>query len=257
MIDDYRDFAREFKIITGLDLCKYNRTQMLRRLTAFRMKKDIHSLTDLSERLKLDTNLLEECLARLTINVTEFFRDREYWQVLRAKVADLAGESLPLRFWSAGCASGEEPYSLSFMLFGLLPRRSREILASDLSQQALAIARAGVYAKAVLKNLSPKEIALYFYPVDSKKHKIKDLLRQGVSFFHHDLLSDPYPTNLDVVLCRNVIIYFTEKAKKDVLNKIVRRLNPGGLLFVGGSEQIITPREYGLERDDVYIYRKK
>lgn len=256
MIADYREFAQEFRILTEIDLSFYNQPQILRRLTAFRQKHRLDSLPDLLAALKSDPSLLKECLDRLTINVTEFFRDRDYWQVFKESVTPLAKQKLPLRFWSAGCASGEEPYSLAFMLINMLPRTCWEIVASDLSNRALTAARAGIYLEKALKNLNPAEIALIFDPVEGEMYQVKNRLRQCVTFFQHNLLFDPYPPNLDVVLCRNVIIYFTEKAKKEVFAKISQALNPGGLLFVGGSEQIITPEAFGLEREDIYIYRK-
>lgn len=256
MIDEYREFAQEFRALTEIDLSYYNQPQILRRLTAFRQKYHLDSYPDLLAALKSDPVLLTECLDRLTINVTEFFRDRDYWGVFKDNVALLAKKRLPLRFWSAGCASGEEPYSLAFMLINMLPRTCWEIMASDISNRALTAAMAGVYPEKALKNLNPEEIALIFDPVEENLFQIKNRLRQCVTFFHHNLFFDPYPPNLDVVLCRNVIIYFTEKAKKEVFTKIAQALHPGGLLFVGGSEQIITPEAFGLEREDVYIYRK-
>ncbi|MDD2283212.1 MAG: protein-glutamate O-methyltransferase CheR [Eubacteriales bacterium] len=256
MIDEYREFADEFRILTEIDLSYYNQPQILRRLTAFQQKLHFGSLLDLLAALKSDPVLLRECLDRLTINVTEFFRDRDYWQVFKDNVSLLAKKKLPLRFWSAGCASGEEPYSLAFMLINMLPRTCWEITASDLSNRALTAAKTGIYLEKALKNLNPAEIALIFDPVEGEMYQVKNRLRQCITFFHHNLLFDPYPPNLDVVLCRNVIIYFTEKAKKRVFSRLAQALNPGGLLFVGGSEQIITPEVFGLEREDVYIYRK-
>lgn len=256
MIDEYREFADEFRILTEIDLSYYNQPQILRRLTAFQQKHRFGSLLDLLTALKSDPVLLRECLDRLTINVTEFFRDRDYWQVFKDNVSLLAKQKLPLRFWSAGCASGEEPYSLAFMLINMLPRTYWEITASDLSNRALTAAKTGIYLEKALKNLNPAEIALIFDPVEGELYQVKNRLRQCITFFHHNLLLDPYPPNLDVVLCRNVIIYFTEKAKKRVFARLAQALNPGGLLFVGGSEQIITPEAFGLEREDIYIYRK-
>lgn len=256
MRDGYSAFTREFMSLTGVDLSSYSQSQVLRRLTAFCLKHRIGSLGALLVALKEDPDLLADCLARLTINVSEFYRDRPYWQALKAKVLELAGSRLPLRLWSAGCAGGEEPYSLAFLLFGHLPRSGREILASDLSLRALAGAEAGVYPPKAVKNLTPEEIELFFYPAETDLLKVKNFLRQGIKFFHHNLLLDPYPSDLDVVLCRNVIIYFNEQAKKQVLAKAVGSLNLGGLLFVGGSEQIMAPGDFGLEREDVYIYRK-
>lgn len=256
MNNEYSDFVIRFRGMTGIDLYSYSQPQIMRRLTSYQQKYSIDSLEELLGALASDPLVLKDFIARLTINTSDFFRDREYWQALRVKTASLAGARLPLRFWSAGCATGEEPYSLAFMLFGLLPRRSREILASDLSHRALTVAAEGVYPKKALKNLSSEEIGLFFYPIDSNNFKVKDFLREGIEFFQHNLLADPFPTNLDVVLCRNVIIYFKEAAKRKIIAGIARQLNPGGLLFIGGSEQILAPAEFDLQREDIYIYKK-
>jgi chemotaxis protein methyltransferase CheR len=256
MIDEYWEFADDFLALTDIDLSCYNKPQVLRRLTAFRQKQRIDSLPQLLEALKSDPALVKECLDRLTINVTEFFRDREYWQVFKDNVSLLATKRLPLRFWSAGCASGEEPYSLAYMLINMLPRACWMIEASDFSNRALVAAQEGIYNSKAFKNLTEEEVLLFFNSLGNDLYQVKKSLRQCVNFFRHNLFTDPYPTNLDVALCRNVIIYFTEKAKKRFFTGIAEALNPGGLLFLGGSEQIITPSVYGLERVDVYIYKK-
>lgn len=256
MRDDFQEFVSQFQALTDVDLSCYNKPQAMRRLTAFRQKQRIESLPELLEALKSDPALLKECLDRLTINVTEFFRDRDYWQVLKDNVSQLATRALPLRFWSAGCASGEEPYSLAYMLINMLPRTCWVLNASDFSNRALMAAREAVYTEKAFKNLTAEEVSLIFDAIGDDLYRVKQRLRQCVTFFRHNLLVDPYPTNVDVVLCRNVIIYFTDKAKKIVLSRIADALNPGGLLFLGGSEQIITPGDYGLEREDVYIYKK-
>lgn len=255
MIDEYSDFVAQFKELSEIDLSHYNRPQVLRRLTAYRQRLRLDSLADLLKVLQSDPSLLQECLARLTISVSEFFRDRELWQVLKEKVSLLARRKVPLRFWSAGCAAGEEPYSLAYLLINMLPRSCWEIVATDLSSTALAAAKEGTYWEKALKNLSDTERAQMFEPSAGGSYRIKEPFRQAVKFYRHNLLLDPYPVFFDVVLCRNVIIYFTEKAKKKVFAQIAQALAPGGLLFVGGSEQIIAPQELGLEREDIYVYR--
>jgi chemotaxis protein methyltransferase CheR len=255
MIDEYSAFSERFRTLTEIDLTYYNQAQILRRLTAFRQKFGLGSLGELIGALESDPALLKECLDKLSINVTDFFRDRDYWQVFKAKISLLAQKKLPLRFWSAGCATGEEPYSLVFMLINMLPRTCWEVIASDFNRRALTVARMGVYTEKALKNLNPDEVSLFFDSVEGQYH-VKSRLRECVTFFQHNLLHNNYPADLDVVLCRNVIIYFTQTAKKEVIARIAEALNPGGLLFVGGSEQIMTPEAYGLDREDVYIYRK-
>lgn len=256
MAEEYNDFVSQLHKLTGIDLANYNKPQMLRRLNSFNQKHQVNSLTELLEILQKDPVMLQDCLAKLTIKVSEFLRDRELWQVFMDMVASMVTSRLPLRFWSAGCANGEEPYSLAFQLVKMLPRPCWEILASDISIRALAKAKAAVYPEKSLKNLTEDERQLFFSKTAKGQYKVREIIRDSVSFFNQDLHHDPYPENLNAILCRNVIIHFTETAKAQVMHKLVGALDPGGLLFLGGSEQIISPQDYGLERADVYIYRK-
>jgi len=254
--EEFSAFVAKFKNMTGIDLGHYNQAQVFRRLSAFRHKHGFSTLQELSNKLQLDEDLLQSCLKRLTINVTEFFRDRAYWDILRSNISDLARERMPLRIWSAGCASGEEAYSLSYMLSSMLPKNCWVLMASDLDANVLAAAKAGLFTEKALKGLEPDQINLMFTRT-GELYGVKPRLQERVNFFQHDLLQDIYPSALDVILCRNVIIYFNEKAKKTVLAKLARALNPGGILFLGGSEQIMTPEEFGLTKENVYFYRKK
>lgn len=256
MAEDYNDFIRQFHQLAGIDLANYSRAQMLRRLSSFKQKYQINTLAELLAVLNEDPGMLQECQAKLTIKVSEFMRDRDIWQVFIKKITGMVTSRLPLRFWSAGCANGEEPYTLAFLLAKMLPRPCWEILASDISVRALEMAGAAVYPKKSLKNLTDAERQLLFAKTADGQYEVRAILRDSVFFFNHDLHHDPYPSDLDAILCRNVIIHFTEAAKTQVLHKLVGALKPGGVLFLGGSEQIIAPGEYGLERVDVYIYSK-
>lgn len=256
MNDDFKEFVIQFHLIAGIDLSYYNQAQVLRRLTGFMTKRGFLSLSDLLSAVQADKLLLQDCLKKLTINVTDFFRDREYWDVLRANISNLAKQKLPLKMWSAGCATGEEAYSLAYLAGSILPLKCWELIASDVDSKALTAAMAGIYPEKSIKNLNPLQTGILFYKVGSF-YQVKERFRQQINFIHHDLLQDIYPDNLDLVLCRNVLIYFNEAAKKQVLNRIAQSLNPGGLLFIGGSEQIMAPEDIGLIRDSVYFYKKK
>lgn len=256
MSEDFLLLSNSFKAITGLDLSHYNRTQIQRRLSVFQQKYQLETYRDLLAAIQRDENLLQECLQRLTINVTEFYRDSQYWDKLREYIIDMARVRLPLRLWSAGCATGEEAYSLSAMLSIMLPKNCWEVLASDLDAQALATAKAGLYREKSLKNLSTRQIAMIFNKVEEDLFSVKERVREKISFLKHDLLQDDYPRNMDIILCRNVLIYFKESTKKAVLSRLSRALNPNGLLFVGSSEQIINPEDYGLRNENIFFYKK-
>lgn len=256
MSEDFLLFSNGFKSFTGIDLSHYNRAQIQRRLSVFQQKHQLPTYGELLAAIQRDEGLLQECLKRLTINVTDFYRDSQYWDKLRDYILELARIRLPLRLWSAGCATGEEAYSLSAMLSITLPKNCWEVLATDLDAHALAIAQAGLYQEKSLKNLDIRQIAMIFNRVEKGLYSVKDRVREKVSFERHDLLQDPYPQNVDVILCRNVLIYFQESTKKEVLARLAQALNPHGLLFVGGSEQIMNPEDYGLSNENVFFYKK-
>lgn len=256
MSPDFNNFTNQFRAITGQDLSHYNRMRVQRRLSVFLQKHELESYAELLVAIQRDEALLQECLRRLTINVTEFFRDPPYWDKLRDYISYLARIRLPLKFWSAGCATGEEAYSLAALVSFILPRECWEMVASDLDPQVLATAEAGLYQKKSLKGLKSRQVDLLFNKVDEGLYSVKDRVREKISFIKHDLLQDKYPSNLDIILCRNVIIYFKESTKKEVLVKLAESLNPEGLLFVGGSEQIMNPDVYGLKNENVFFYRK-
>lgn len=257
MRDDFVQFIQQFKSISGIDLSHYNPAQIQRRLIVLQQKFQLKTYEELLAAIKDDENLFQECLKRLTINVTEFYRDFQYWDKLKIYISHLTRIHLPLRLWSAGCATGEEAYSLSAMLVAMIPRDSWKLLASDLDSQALATAQAGLYKEKSLKELSERQVATIFNKVEDDLYTVKGRVRDKVNFFKHNLLQDEYPPNLDVILCRNVLIYFKESAKKQVIAQLAQVLNPGGVLFIGGSEQIINADDYNLRNENIYFYIKQ
>lgn len=255
MIEGYQDFVREFKEVTSIDLKHYHHSQIQRRLKTIMQKYGLSTLNDLICAIHTDEIILGECLRKLTIHVTEFFRDKEYWDVLRTNILRLIHERSHLRIWSAGCATGEEAYSLAAMLIKTLPSNTWELMASDLSIHSLAAAKAGIYTKKSLVNLEDTLVSSMFDKTGDL-YQVKGRLRNKINFFKHNLLKDTYPQNIDVVLCRNVLIHFTNPAKRHVYYNLAQALNAGGLVFVGGSEQIMEPEEFSLIRDSIYFYRK-
>lgn len=254
---DFKQFTEHFKMLTGIDLEHYNKNQIQRRLNVFRQKYQFHTLPDLLAGIEKNAALRQECIRRLTINVTGFFRDPEHWQVLKNYLREMGKYQVPVRLWSAGCATGEEAYSLAWLAMTTLPKNTWELLASDLDADVLNTARAGVYTAKAVKGVDAKTLPLMFQRTGSDLYSVKPHIRERVRFFRHDLLRDQYPFHVDVILCRNVLIYFIEKTKKKVISNLAQALNPGGILFLGSSEQIIGPDKYGLVNENVFFYRKK
>jgi chemotaxis protein methyltransferase CheR len=251
---DFLYFIDNVKKMTGIDLALYKEAQMKRRLTSLRLKRGYDTFVRYFEAIAKDQELFYEFLDRMTINVSEFFRNPGRWEVLENKILPrLAKQSPRLKCWSAACSTGEEPYTLSLIL--LRKNMDATLLATDIDEGALAKAKQGVYTDRSLQDC-PKDLVAKYFSKDSMTYRISDEVKQRVTFRKHNLLADSFDANFDLIICRNVMIYFTEEAKHELYHKFSRALKPGGVLFVGSTEQIFHPAQYQLEAEDTFFYRK-
>ncbi|MDO7905073.1 protein-glutamate O-methyltransferase CheR [Paenibacillus sp. JX-17] len=254
---DYTAFIRKIKESTGIDLAQYKEAQMKRRLTTLRNKNGYHTFVSFHEAMMKDKPLFHEFLDRMTINVSEFWRNPSRWEVLRDSIIpELLAGKRRLKLWSAACSTGEEPYTLGMILDGkgLLPESS--ILATDLDEGAIAKAKEGIYLERSLKDVPPDVAARYFKP-DGSVYRVDSKLKNAVKFQKQNLLLDKFDEGFDLIICRNVMIYFTEEAKHQLYHKFAKALRPGGYLFVGSTEQIFSPNQYAFESTETFFYRKK
>lgn len=254
--EDFARFVVDIKRLTSIDLSQYKEAQMRRRLTTLRMKHGFPTFSDYFTALVKDAALRKEFLDRMTINVSEFWRNPNRWQVLKDKyLPQMIKQSPRLNIWSAACATGEEPYTIAMILdsLGALDRCS--LLATDLDEGVLVKAEEGVYLERSLRDVPPNYKTKYFAAAEGT-FKVQDTLKKAVNFQKQNLLLDSFGDNYDLIVCRNVMIYFTEDAKHQLYGKFARALKPGGLLFVGSTEQIFSPGRYGLETADTFFYRK-
>ena len=160
-----------------------------------------------------------------------------------------------LKIWSAACSTGDEPYSLVMALSKHLPLNNIKIFATDLDKQVIAKAKLGLYSsKSVLA--VPDDLKKKYFTQVGGSYKISDEIKARVEFKEHNLLKDTYPTDYHLIVCRNVLIYFTEEAKEEVFRKYFRTLASGGVLFIGSTEQIINYKEIGYERKNSFFYQK-
>ena len=254
---DFLRFIENIKEFTGIDLSQYKETQMKRRLTTLRLRRGFATFAAYFEALKKDQTLLEEFLDRMTINVSEFWRNRVRWETLEQiflprLMAESAGR---LRCWSAACSTGEEAYTLAMILAekGALP--GSHILATDIDKGVLAQARAGVYPDKAVRDVPESYLRKYFRK-DGAMYRVADTLKPHIRFERHNLLADSFGHAFDLIVCRNVLIYFTEEAKDQLYHRFAAALRPGGILFVGSTEQIFTPGQYGFESAETFFYRK-
>ncbi len=227
------------------------------------------SLGEYYKLLCSDENEFKELMNLVTINETSFFRFPAQFEALRKHIVPeiLDGKSETqkvFRVWSAGCSTGEEPYSIAMTLIdsgleglGYTP----EVLGTDVSTNALDRAREGIYPSRSLLNV-PHSVSSRFFIPTPHGHKVVDKVRSIVDFQYHNLIKEPYPLGLmgnwDVIFCRNVTIYFKLESTRRVVHNFFRSLNPGGYLFVGHSETLtsISDEFEPVEIGGVFLYRK-
>jgi chemotaxis protein methyltransferase CheR len=253
---EYSFFQKKVLGLTGIDLCSYKSEQMKRRLTTIMARSGAKSLFEYYQIIARDPEKRQEFKDFVTINVSEFFRIPDKFTYLRRNVLpQLLKERRRLNIWSAGCSNGSEPYSLAMILDELMPGGGWHISATDIDATILDRARRGLYPQAELQGVSAELLKKYFVPVDGQ-HQVNDRLRSRIQWRVHDLLRSEYERDLDLIVCRHVIIYFTEEAKDQIIRKFHKSLRPGGVLFVGGTELIRKPQEMGYESMAVSFYRK-
>ena len=260
----YAQVMQSVRKLLDIDLRPYKDEQMRRRLDSWLVRTGRPNWPDYFQVMRTNPDELAKFRNYLTINVSAFFRDPERWQFLRSTVlpkliADLSTlgrRTSGLRIWSAGCSIGPEPYSLSMLLDEMMPGRSNYLLATDLDRGALARAQArGPYTPEDIQSVSSAQRAKYF-DLGGPPHYVTDRLARRVTFREHNMLTDPFETGFDLVVCRNVVIYFTETAKAGLYRKFADSLRPGGILFVGGTEIISQARDLGLQNSGISFYQK-
>ena len=256
MDNEYQIFIEKVKKKTGIDLSLYKEAQMKRRITSFYIQRGFKSLLEFFDQMDKDQKLLEAFLDRITINVTQFYRNQYRWEVLEKKIFPMLLErSKNLKIWSAACSSGEEPYSISMVLSKLIPLNQINILATDIDENSIAKAKQGLYNERSLEEV-PSDIKEKYFTEMNGLYKVDERIKRTVTFKRHNLLKDPYPDQMDLIVCRNVLIYFTDEAKNDIYRNFNKALKIGGILFVGSTEQIFFPDTFGFETVDTFFYRK-
>lgn len=255
---DYEGFKSQVFSLTKIDLNAYKERQMKRRIDALITKNKFKGYDDYVAAIKTNHALMEEFVNYLTINVSEFYRNPEQWKVLESEIlpALIKSGGRNLKIWSAACSTGDEPYSLAMVLSKFMPLSNISILATDIDKQVLEKAKLGLYAEKSLSGLPKEYVSKYFTKVASS-YQISSEIKKCVQFKQHNLLKDTYPTGYDLILCRNVLIYFTEEAKEEVYRKFNGTLRVGGVLFVGSTEQIIKYRDLNYESKRSFFYIKQ
>lgn len=257
MQKDYEEFILKIKAKTGIDLSLYKEAQMKRRLASLYEKRGYKSFVDFFNGMNQDMALFHEFLDRMTINVSEFYRNAKRWEVLEEKILPmLLKKSARPKVWSAACSTGEEPYTLAMILSKFMPLSQVSVLATDLDDNAIARAKVGSYPERSLQEV-PADMKNKYFSKEGIHYSISEDIKKAVVFKKQNLLADRFETGFDLIVCRNVLIYFTEEAKDELYKKFSNALKPGGIFFVGSTEQIFNPGKYGLETEDTFFYRKQ
>lgn len=253
---DYEGFKLEVYKLSGINLTFYKEKQMKRRIDSLIKKNGYELYGDYVKALKSNVSLFNEFINYLTINVSEFYRNPEQWEVLQKDVFPmLLKNSKKLKIWSAACSTGDEPYTLVMVLNEYIPLKDIRIIATDIDKEALRKAKAGVYTDKSIEKLPQSYLTKYFTKTGSL-FTIKDEVKNQVEFSQHNMLRDQFPGDCDLIVCRNVLIYFTEEAKVQIYTQFNKSLRTEGILFVGSTEQIIMSNRYHFSPFKTFFYLK-
>ena len=257
MAYDYEYFKKEIMALTTIDLNSYKEKQMKRRIDTLISKHKIVGYDKYVQALKTEKAMFEEFVNYITINVSEFYRNPDQWKILDESIFPelISKFGKNLKIWSAACSTGDEPYSLVMALSRHVPLNQIKIYATDLDKQVIAKAKVGLYNEKSIASV-PEDFKKKYFTKVGPSYKIADEIKARVEFKEHNLLKDTYPTDYHLIVCRNVLIYFTEEAKDEVFRKYCKSLSRGGMLFIGSTEQIMNYKDVGFDRKNSFFYVK-
>ncbi|MCM1157644.1 MAG: protein-glutamate O-methyltransferase CheR [Bacteroidales bacterium] len=257
MAYDYENFKQDIYKLTNINLSLYKERQMKRRIESLMNRKGYKKFDDYFQAMKQDDTLLRAFVSYLTINVSEFYRNPKQWEVFEAQMIPYLKRKFGTRLniWSAACSTGDEPYTIAMILAKHFPLDQIHIFATDIDEDVLAFAKKGFYSNRSLERL-PREFLKNYFTKDGNGYQINESIRRCVEFRKHNLLEDKYPGAMHMIVCRNVVIYFTEEAKDEVYQKFYQSLVKDGILFIGSTEQIIRAKEIGFGSADSFFYQK-
>lgn len=257
MAYDYENFKQDIYKLTNINLSLYKERQMKRRIESLMNRKGYQSFDDYFHAMQKDTALLRAFVSYLTINVSEFYRNPKQWELFEKQMVPYMEKKFGkrLNIWSAACSTGDEPYTIAMILAKYFPLNQIHIYATDIDEDVLSFAKEGFYAARSLERL-PKELLNKHFKKRDNGYQINEEIKSCVEFRKHNLLEDKYPTAIHMIVCRNVVIYFTDEAKDEVYQKFHRSLVNDGILFIGSTEQIIHAKEIGFSAADSFFYQK-
>lgn len=252
---------------SGYDFSEYSRPSLVRRMQRYVNINNITSLEDFQDELKENTGLLNNLIEELTVNVTEMFRDPVFFSSLRSDVLPELEKLSHIKIWHAGCSTGEEVYSLAILLKEKKLLEKSVIYATDINQSVLAKAREGKYSLDSIKEYASnyktsdcQEDFNSYFDIKESFAIVDGSLREKVIFSSHNLVSEGVFNQFDLILCRNVMIYFNKQLQDQVFSTFYNSLNLGGFLAIGSKETLrFSPIEKDMEvvNNKWKIWKKK
>ncbi len=233
---------------TCYDFREYKRTSIERRINRRLRATRTKSYREYSQYLDSNPEEYNLLFKDLTINVTEFFRDAEAWEIFRdiilpniiSRRDSFDRGDTPIRLWSAGCSTGQEAFSAAILFYELMEQHSNrsdfEIIATDIDKDCLAVACKGLLPTKAVAGMHREIIDTYFE--QNEFHSIRPSIQEHIHFKQHDLVLDDPLTEMDCILCRNVAIYFTRELQERLFTKFYHSLRRGGYLFLGKAESL-------------------
>ena len=263
--EDFNLFQKCIYEKCGITFSDLNRATLESRIWQSLQREKVESPKDFYKKIMADNEAMGHFLDLITTNLTSFFRSSlQLDAVTKTVIPELINQkrgdkSKAIKIWSAGCSTGEEPYTLA-MIFEkhLPPDLSYTVVASDLSLKSLETGKAGIYPEKKIGEI-PEIYSKFVEPAGDGKYKICDSVKSKVTFDYHNLLHSSKFLSFDLVFCRNVLIYFDAASQMEVLDNIFEALSPNGYLFLGHSESIIgMDSRFNFVHDhSVCFYKKK
>ena len=243
----FENLLEYLNVKRGINFTGYKRTSLMRRFGRRMQMVDVATFGDYLDYLEVHPEEFDLLFNTVLINVTSFFRDPEAWRVLAEEVVAPLVErkgNEPIRVWSAGCATGEEAYTLAMVLAEALDpvafRERVKIYATDVDEEELVTARSGTYSAERVEDVPPELRERYFEPTPGGRYAFRGDLRRAVIFGRHNLVSDAPISNLDLLVCRNTLMYFNRELQTRILARFHFALKEQGVLFLGKAEMMLS-----------------
>ncbi|MCK8816680.1 protein-glutamate O-methyltransferase CheR [Natroniella sulfidigena] len=254
---NFQNFINKVSRKIDIDLTSYKEKRVKRRSNNLMKKHDITDYQACIDKLNNSKEFQREFLEYMTINTSEFFRNPDNFKYLKEKIMpELFKRKKKVKIWSAAASNGCEAYTLAIILNELQIDPSRyQIIATDIDPSILKEAKTGKYKKNSLKKVKQKLITKYFTK-QKNYYQLDNKIMNQVRFDRLNLLTDRYDSNLDLILCRNVFIYFTKEIKEQLTTKLSRALAKDGILFLGNTEYLLQPEKFNLKKVYTSFYKK-